>query len=53
MIEVTMPLRLRPTGLGAGIDKDRPDFTIYSGEWAVGRDLRPVAVPTTCVGSGH
>ena len=32
-----MPLKLRPTGLGAGIDKDRPDYTIYSGGWAVGR----------------
>jgi len=32
-----MPLTLRPTGLGAGIDKDRPDYTIYSGGWAVGR----------------
>ena len=35
-----MPLKLRLTGLGAGIDKDRQDYTIYticSGEWAVGR----------------
>ena len=32
-----MALILRPTGLGAGIDKDRPDYTIYSGGWAVGR----------------
>ena len=32
-----MPLKLRPTGLGAGIDKDRPDYIIYSGGWAVGR----------------
>jgi hypothetical protein len=32
-----MPLKMRPTGLGAGIDKDRQDFTIYSGEWAIGR----------------
>jgi len=31
-----MPLTMRPTGLGAGIDKDR-DFTIYSGDWAMGR----------------
>ena len=30
-----MALKLRPTGLGAGIDKDRPDFTIQSGEWGV------------------
>ena len=32
-----MPLTMRPTGLGAGIDKDRPDYTVYSGGWAVGR----------------
>jgi hypothetical protein len=32
-----MPLKMRPTGLGAGIDKDRPDFTVYCGEWEVGR----------------
>ena len=23
-----MPLTMRPTGLGAGIDKDRQDFTV-------------------------
>jgi hypothetical protein len=28
---------LRPTGLGAGIDKDRQDYSVYSGEWEVGR----------------
>ena len=32
-----MPLTMRPTGLGAGIDKDRQDYAIYSGEWAIGR----------------
>jgi hypothetical protein len=32
-----MSFQLRPTGLGAMIDKDRPDYTIYSGDWAVGR----------------
>ena len=32
-----MPLKMRPTGLGAGINKDRQDLTIYRGEWAVGR----------------
>ena len=32
-----MALKLRPTGLGAGIDKDRQDFTIYVAEWAMGR----------------
>ena len=33
-------ITIRPTGLGAGIDKDRQDFTIYSGGWAVGRIVR-------------
>ena len=28
-----MPLTMRPTGLGAGIDKDRPDYTVFTGEW--------------------
>ena len=28
-----MPLKLRPTGLGSGIDKDRPDYAVYCGEW--------------------
>jgi hypothetical protein len=28
-----MALTMRPTGLGTGIDKDRPDFTVYSGGW--------------------
>ena len=32
-----MPLKLRPTGLGAGIDKDRPDYMVFSGGWAIGR----------------
>ena len=32
-----MPLKLRPTDLGSGIDKDRPDYTVYTGEWEVGR----------------
>src|SRR3954470_3749838 len=32
-----MALSMRPTDLGAGIDKDRPDYTVYCGGWAVGR----------------
>ena len=32
-----MPLKLRPTGLGSGIDKHRPDYTVVTGEWEVGR----------------
>src|SRR6476660_5388917 len=32
-----MALKLRPTGLGSAINKDRPDYTVYSGECTVGR----------------
>src|SRR5215208_6191513 len=32
-----MPLKLRPTSLGSGIDKDRPDYTVFIGEWEIGR----------------
>ena len=31
-----MSFQLRPTGLGSGIDKDRPDYTVYCGEWVIG-----------------
>jgi hypothetical protein len=47
-----MPLTLRPT-LGAGIDQDRPDYTLYWGGWAVGRTTarllrwQPAKVVTT------
>jgi hypothetical protein len=32
-----MPLKLRPTDLGSEIDKDRPDYTVVTGEWEVSR----------------
>lgn len=32
-----MALKLRPTGLGSGIDKDRQDYTVCIGGWAIGR----------------
>ena len=32
-----MALKLRPAGLGSGIDKDRADYTVYTGEWEIGR----------------
>jgi hypothetical protein len=32
-----MALKLRPSGLGFGIDKDRPDYTVLTGEWEIGR----------------
>ena len=42
-----MPLKLRPTGLGSGFDKDRLDYTVFCGGWEVGRSRisRPAAVP--------
>jgi hypothetical protein len=48
-----MPLKLRPTGLGSRIDKDRPDYTVYTGEWEVGRITKRAAVPRVCAGSGR
>jgi hypothetical protein len=32
-----MALTLRPSGLGSGIDKDRQDYTVYTGGWDIGR----------------
>ena len=32
-----MPLTMRPTGLSSSVDKDRPDYTGYSGEGTMGR----------------
>ena len=32
-----MPLTMRPTGLGSGIDKHLSDYTVVTGEWDVGR----------------
>ena len=28
---------MRPAGLSSGIDQDRPDYTVVTGEWEVGR----------------
>jgi hypothetical protein len=32
-----MALTMRPIGLGSGIDKDRADYTVFCGEWNIGR----------------
>jgi hypothetical protein len=29
-----MPLTIGPTGLESPVDKNRKDFTVFSGEWA-------------------
>jgi hypothetical protein len=48
---VDVPLKLRPTGRGFGIDKDRPDYTVVIGEWEVGRiyETRVLYPWTGCV----
>ena len=47
-----MPLKLRPAGLGAGIDKERPDYTVFTGEWEIGRIYQARGGPDICAGSG-
>jgi hypothetical protein len=32
-----MALKLPPTGLSSGIDQDREDYTVFCGEWNIGR----------------
>jgi hypothetical protein len=42
--------------MGTGIDKDRADYTVFTGEWEVGRIYETrgsPAVPTVCAGSGR
>jgi hypothetical protein len=48
-----LTLKFRPTCLGCATDKDRVDYTIFSGEWEIG----PVALVADINGpmmrSGH
>ena len=48
-----MALKLRPIGLGSGIDKDRPDYTVLPASGKSAASTRPAAVPTVCAGSGR
>ena len=32
-----MALTMRPAGLSSGIDQDREDYTVFCGEWNIGR----------------
>ena len=32
-----MPLTMRPTGLGHGVYKDDIDYSVFCGEWCIGR----------------
>jgi hypothetical protein len=38
-----MPLKLRPPGLGSGIDKNRQDYTMYGGGWPLAASAKPAA----------
>ena len=48
-----MPLKLRPTGLGSGIDKDRPDYAVVPASGRSAASTKRAAVPTICAGSGR
>ena len=34
---VGMPLKMRPTGLSSGFYKDTVDYSVFCGEWCIGR----------------
>jgi hypothetical protein len=40
-----MPLKLRPSDLNSGIDKDRLDYIVFSGQWNIGRIYQREADP--------
>jgi hypothetical protein len=46
-LSIEMGLNLRPSGLGSGIDKERQDYTVYSGGWDIGRITKPAAARST------
>jgi hypothetical protein len=48
MSEIGLINRPRP-----GLDKDRADYAIYSGEWCVGRIYQTRGGPIVCAGSGR
>jgi hypothetical protein len=48
-----MPLTMRPTGLSSPIDQHLMDYTIYSGEWPMGRIHEEEEGVKTSAGCGH
>jgi hypothetical protein len=36
-LALVMALTMRPASLSSGIDKDRADYTVFCGEWNIGR----------------
>ena len=48
-----MPLKMRPTGLGHGVYKDNVDYSVFCGEWCIGRIYKTRTGPEFCAGSGR
>jgi hypothetical protein len=54
-----MGLTLRPTGVESPVDKNRQDFTIFSGKWEMGRIYKERSGPVNArdrrqaTGHGH
>ena len=48
-----MPLKLRPTGLVPGSTRTGRTYSVYTGEWDVGRIYQRAADLTVCAGSGR
>jgi hypothetical protein len=49
-----MALTMRPAGLSSGIDHDRADYTVFCGEWNIGRPhMKSEAAPNIYVGFGR
>jgi hypothetical protein len=48
-----MPLKMRPTGLGHGVYKDVHDYSVYCGEWCIGRIYETRTGPEGYPGSGR
>jgi hypothetical protein len=47
-----MALTMRPASLSSGIDKDRADYTVFCGEWNIGRVYEVRVVPSISGGLG-
>src|SRR5215510_3188734 len=51
--EQSMGLTLRPTGIGSAADKGCTDYTLFSGEFAVGRIYEERGAPADMRMDGH
>jgi hypothetical protein len=44
---------MRPAGLSSGIDQDRADYTMFFGDWNIGRIYEVRAAPSIYGGFGR